>query len=119
MIGASAPHRQWSYAPPSWARDTRVWERAVEIALGPAVDAPACVVHRDFHPGNVLWVRGRLSGVVDWRHTSIGPGVVDVGHTRLNLFFADTDLAASFTATWESVAGCTYDPWAAVASVGG
>jgi len=43
-----------------------VWERAVEISRGPAPDLPAVLLHRDFHPGNVLWRYGRVSGVVDW-----------------------------------------------------
>jgi aminoglycoside/choline kinase family phosphotransferase len=43
-----------------------------------------CFLHRDFHPGNVLFTgagRGlRISGVVDWVETSWGPADLDVAH---------------------------------------
>jgi hypothetical protein len=50
-------------------------------------DPPAhrsCFLHRDFHPGNVLFNRHdntlRVSGVVDWVETSWGPADLDVAH---------------------------------------
>ena len=68
-----APYRQENYRPPGWARYPRVWERAVEISRAPAPDLPAVLLHRDFHPGNVLWRYGRVSGVVDWLGACSGP----------------------------------------------
>ena len=41
--------------------------------------------HRDYHPGNVLWSRGQVSGVVDWTHACHGAPAVDVAHCALNL----------------------------------
>jgi aminoglycoside phosphotransferase (APT) family kinase protein len=35
--------------------------------------------------GNVLWLDGEVSGVVDWLHVSIGSPLVDVGHCRGNV----------------------------------
>ena len=32
----------------------------------PSLSAERVFVHGDFHPGNVLWQRGRVTGVVDW-----------------------------------------------------
>ncbi len=43
------------------------------------------VIHRDFHPDNVLWSDGRISGVVDWANACLGPAAVDVAHFRVNL----------------------------------
>ena len=80
-----APYRQASYRPPAWARYPRVWERAAEISRGPAPDLPAVLLHRDFHPGNVLWRHGRVSGVVDWQGACAGPAAADVAHCRVNL----------------------------------
>ena len=111
------PYSQTSYAPPAWARSPAVSERAVEVCHGPAPSEPSTFVHRDFHPGNVLWQRGRLTGLVDWRHTCVGPPVVDVGHLRLNLFFSDRDPAELFTKTWERLTTRTYDPWADVVAI--
>jgi Ser/Thr protein kinase RdoA (MazF antagonist) len=79
-----APHTQDSYQPPGWTRQPRLWERAAEISHGPAPDLPAVLVHRDFHPGNVLWQRGAVTGVVDWQAACTGPAVADIGHCRIN-----------------------------------
>ncbi|MEU3557600.1 phosphotransferase family protein [Streptomyces fragilis] len=61
-----------------------VWRRAVEVIRRPAPDHWACFLHRDFHPGNVLYSgegdRLRISGVVDWVETSWGPPDLDVAH---------------------------------------
>jgi aminoglycoside phosphotransferase (APT) family kinase protein len=48
-------------------------------------DYAPVLCHRDFHPGNVLWRDGRLSGVVDWTHSCVGPAAADVAHCRVNL----------------------------------
>lgn len=73
--------------PPEWAGDVRLWERAIEAAgPDPKPTGPdAYFIHRDFHPGNVLWERGRVSGLVDWVEACLGPPAVDAAHCRLNL----------------------------------
>ena len=114
-----APYGQDSYSPPAWSSQPRVWERAVEIAQGPPPDDKPVVVHRDFHPGNVLWRRARVTGVVDWPATSVGPGSVDVGHCRANLLRFGLHVAERFTRRWERLTGLTYDPWADVVTVVG
>jgi aminoglycoside phosphotransferase (APT) family kinase protein len=72
-------------APPAWLPATATWRRAFELAAGPAPAARGCFIHRDDHPGNTLWSRGRLTGVVDWTQASWGPAAVDLGHLRWNL----------------------------------
>ena len=114
-----APYRQENYRPPGWARYPRVWERAVEISRGPAPDLPAVLLHRDFHPGNVLWRYGRVSGVVDWLGACSGPAPADVAHCRINLLTMGTEVASRFTVRWEQVAGATYHPWGDVVTVVG
>ena len=52
--------------------------------LVPATQAPT-FIHRDYHPGNTLWLRDRFGGAVDWTSASWGPPWVDVGHMRWNL----------------------------------
>lgn len=119
VIGPFAPYAQASYDPPSWARHPRVWERAAEIFHAPAPDLPAVFIQRDFHPGNVLWRRGAVSGVVDWQAASVGPAVVDVGHCRANLLGFGADVSERFTGLWEQVSGSTYHPWADVVAIVG
>ncbi|MFJ9776394.1 phosphotransferase family protein [Kitasatospora sp. NPDC101157] len=61
-----------------------LWERAVQVIGRQAPAHRPCFLHRDFHPGNVLFTGdgGQLavSGVVDWVETSWGPADLDVAH---------------------------------------
>jgi aminoglycoside phosphotransferase (APT) family kinase protein len=114
-----APYRQDSYRPPGWARYPRVWERAVEISRGSAPDLPAVLLHRDFHPGNVLWCRGRVSGLVDWLGACAGPAPADVAHCRVNLLAMGIEVTERFTVSWERVAGTAYHPWGDVVTIVG
>jgi hypothetical protein len=114
-----APYRPDSYRPPGWARYPRVWERAAEISLGPAPDLPAVLLHRDFHPGNVLWRRGQVSGVVDWMGACAGPAAADVAHCRVNLLTMGAEVMERFTVMWERVAGAGYHPWGDVVTIVG
>src|SRR4029077_21087289 len=114
-----APYRQENYRPRGGARSPRVGERAVEISRGPAPDLPAVLLHRDFHPGNVLWRYGRVSGVVDWLGACSGPAAADVAHCRLNLLTMGAEVAERFTVSWERAAGTAYHPWGDVVTVVG
>jgi aminoglycoside phosphotransferase (APT) family kinase protein len=61
-----------------------VWRRAVDVIRRDPPAHRACFLHRDFHPGNVLFTGEaedlRISGVVDWVETSWGPADLDVAH---------------------------------------
>lgn len=76
---------------PAWAADRQTWERAIEIALKPSAHRQSTFIHRDYHPGNVLWSLARrgaqrhISGIVDWTSASFGSPAIDVGHMRWNL----------------------------------
>ncbi|HTT90862.1 MAG TPA: aminoglycoside phosphotransferase family protein [Acidimicrobiales bacterium] len=111
------PYEQSNYEPPAWSRTPVVWERAVEIFHGPALSSGRVFIQRDFHPGNVLWNRGAVSGVVDWQDACTGPAVADVAHCRANLFRYGLDVADRFTAIWERFSGLRYDPWAEVVGI--
>jgi hypothetical protein len=87
--GALGDYRPWGLddltePPPGW-NATDVWARALEIARRAVPAHRRVLCHRDFHPGNVLWHHGRVSGVVDWTHACTGPAAADVAHCRLNL----------------------------------
>jgi aminoglycoside phosphotransferase (APT) family kinase protein len=108
-------YAQRSYEPPSWAREPRAWRRAVEIFHGPdRAEATACI-HRDYHPGNVLWQAGRVTGIVDWPSASIGSPSIDVAHCRANLLGRfGVEVADRFTQHWEALSGRRFNPWADV-----
>ena len=68
----------------AWTRPEKVqgvrgplWERAVDVIRQDPPPYEGCFLHRDFHPGNVLFTGAgadlRISGVVDWVETSGGP----------------------------------------------
>jgi aminoglycoside phosphotransferase (APT) family kinase protein len=106
--------------PPTWAARPALWERAIEVHQGPQPEARERLIHRDYHPGNVLWEGSRLTGVIDWANTSRGAAAADVGHCRLNLHGQFDDAADRFLAAWWAVSGETgYHPyWDIVAAVG-
>jgi aminoglycoside phosphotransferase (APT) family kinase protein len=99
--------------PPAAARNTRLWERAIQrYHDGPPPHEPT-FIHRDFHSGNVLWRDRGVTGVVDWIECCVGPAAADVGHCRHNLADgASFDAADAFLRAWQAVAGVdSYDPW--------
>ncbi len=119
--GAVPPYSgytQQSYDPPAWATRPGVWTRAVEIFHGPSLDPAAAFIHRDYHPGNVLWRAGRVTGIVDWASASMGPPSVDVGHCRGNLIgLFGLEVADAFTAAWEALSGERYNAWGDVMTI--
>lgn len=116
-LGEFFVYGQREYRPPKWATMPKVWERAIEIFHGPTLEADRCFVHRDFHPGNVLWHRGRITGVVDWESGCIGPPSIDISHCRANLLGYAPELAAEFTAFAEAALDREFHPWADIASL--
>ena len=68
---------------PASATRPAVWEAAFAILRQQAPEPATCFIHRDFQPFNLLWRRGRLTGVVDWARSCTGPADFDPGHCRL------------------------------------
>jgi aminoglycoside phosphotransferase (APT) family kinase protein len=98
--------------PPGWSARPELWARAFEVAAGPPPAGPPCFIHRDYHPGNTLWERGRLTGVVDWTGGSWGPPSVDLGHMRVNLASdLGLELADRFLAAHRALTGFDHHPW--------
>ncbi|MGW7692673.1 phosphotransferase family protein [Streptomyces asiaticus] len=72
--------------------DAAVWAAAIDVIRRPAPPYEGRFLHRDFHPGNVLFdvppprpAAARITGVVDWAATSWGPADLDVAHCSANL----------------------------------
>ncbi|MEW1722281.1 aminoglycoside phosphotransferase family protein [Streptomyces sp. NPDC093109] len=70
--------------PPEGA-DAAVWAAAREVIRRPPPPYEGRFLHRDFHPGNVLFDGPRITGIVDWVETSWGPADLDVAHCSTNL----------------------------------
>ena len=71
--------------PPPNSRRSDLWREAIAVARTPPASTEAVFIHRDYHPGNTLWLGDRLSGIVDWTSASWGPPGVDVGQLCVNL----------------------------------
>ena len=70
---------------PRWSTDDGLYKRAFEILREPAPSYEPAFIHRDYHPTNVLWVDGEVTGIVDWVETSTGPVDLDLAHCASNL----------------------------------
>lgn len=70
---------------PDWSQSRDAWNQAIAVARGPRPPTDEHLIHRDYHPSNILWHDGRITGVVDWVNACQGPAGVDIGHCRRNL----------------------------------
>ncbi len=91
-IPASVPIRDFSpyyqgcsLEPPAGTTCRDAWARAFEVHAGPPPVQERGFIHRDYHPGNVLWSGESLTGIVDWASASRGSPEADVAHCRVNL----------------------------------
>jgi hypothetical protein len=92
--------------PPSWSEHPELWKHAFDVVLGPEPDEQSCFLHRDYHPTNILWQNGQVSGVVDWVNACCGPAGVDLAHCRGNLVpLYGVDVADRFLEIYIELAG--------------
>ena len=97
---------------PATARRPELWRAAIGILQQEPPRRPTVFIHRDFQHFNLLWARGRLTGVVDWSVASTGPREIDVGHCRLNLaVLFSAGWAERFRLAYEAETGRVTDPW--------
>lgn len=114
---------RWQFAPysdassldtSSWSTVPDKWRAAADIVMGLRPLSPLHFIHRDYHPANVLWTGGEVSGIVDWVNGCIGPAGIDVGHCRVNLAqLHGIQTADDFLKSYMSYAGAsfTYEPY--------
>jgi aminoglycoside phosphotransferase (APT) family kinase protein len=123
-----APYPLGMHRPPAWASLPEVWERAIDVLEDPASLVAASggerrFIHRDYHPGNVLWDLEAVSGLIDWVNASIGSPWADVGHCRVNIASElGQDAADRFLELYRTASGRTddYHPyWDISAAIGG
>lgn len=90
--------REPNLARPDWFTDDALWVDATSRADAGLSGSADRFIHRDFHPLNVLWDHGSVSGVVDWLHACHGPIELDIAACRVNLALtAGVDAADEFT----------------------
>jgi aminoglycoside phosphotransferase (APT) family kinase protein len=104
--------------PPPVATSPVLWERAIELWHSAMPAYTPTFIHRDFHPGNVHWLWGRLAGVLDWANACRGPRGCDLAHCRGNLLdLGGLDAADRFVAAYRSITGEPYQPYWEMASI--
>jgi len=78
------PYQAWTSPERVRTHGGALWERAVDVIRREPPAYEGCFLHRDFHPGNVLFTGAgeelRVTGVVDWVEASWGPADLDVAH---------------------------------------
>lgn len=98
--------------PPAAARRPGLWKRALELRETARPEYRTTFIHRDFHPGNILWLRGRCSGVVDWAEACRGPAGCDVATCRGDLIrLCGVEVAEEFRHAYEATTDQVHHPY--------
>jgi aminoglycoside phosphotransferase (APT) family kinase protein len=83
-----------------WDAAVTDWPRVAQAA------SEAVLVHGDYWPGNMLWVRGELVGIVDWEQPRVGNPARDVATCRGDLWVLFGQAAADeFLGEYEHAIG--------------
>lgn len=108
------------YVVPPWSGDPGPWRDAFALLRTPVPAYEPTFLHRDFGPHNVLWSDGRVTGLVDWVETSVGPAWLDVAHGSTNLALRHGSEAADrFAGAYVERTGRTPQPYFDVMDVVG
>ena len=85
-----------------WDAVVGLWPRVRESGRA----WPRALLHGDYWPGNTLWLRGRLVGLVDWAEPQLGDPAQDVATCRgdLTIMFGP-QVAADFLRCYEKASG--------------
>jgi aminoglycoside phosphotransferase (APT) family kinase protein len=92
------------------ALDRSLWVQAMDYLAQTPAPAGTHLIHRDYHPHNVLWTDGTPTAIIDWSNASIGHPDMDCGHMRANLAVSyGLDAAERFRQAYESTSGRIFD----------
>jgi Ser/Thr protein kinase RdoA (MazF antagonist) len=78
----------------------RVWPAITANARELAAGGAHGLVHHDLHPGNVLWRRGEVTGIVDWPMAGRGFAAYDRAYLRLDVSLCLGLAAGDAVAAW-------------------
>jgi len=94
LHGTDTAPMKWKYSSynniaalqvPDWTNCPDSWRKIIKRVQGDVPSYTPRLIHRDYHPTNVLWENGKVSGIVDWVNCCYGPAGIDTGHCRVNL----------------------------------
>ncbi|QGN34415.1 phosphotransferase family protein [Microlunatus sp. Gsoil 973] len=97
---------------PAGAQKPAVWQAAFNaMESAPPADV-AVFLHCDYLPVNLLWSRGKITGLTDWNGIHRGSRAIDVGQCRRYLAaLYSPEWAEELRSRYESIAGVLLDPW--------
>lgn len=92
---------------PQWIEKPELWQKAVSIRQKPLPQHDSlCLIHRDYHPGNVLFQNGKMSGIVDWINVCRGVAFVDLAICRIDVMcLQGVEAANQLMAYYEDTTG--------------
>ena len=94
------------------APNPALWKAAFDVMEEPPPKDTAVFLHCDLLPVNMLWSRGRITGLIDWNGIYRGSRAIDIGHTRRYLAaLYSPDWSEQLRSAYESIAGVALDPW--------
>lgn len=94
------------------AQKPAVWKAAFGLMAAAPPKDTAVFLHCDLLPVNMLWSRGRITGLTDWNSIHRGSRAIDVGHCRRYLAtLYSPEWAEQLRSIYESIAGVSLDPW--------
>ena len=102
-----APYRtRERIASPPFSTRPGLWERVAAVLDAPWPHHRETFIHRDYHPGNVLWDGTRVTGAVDWATAAWGPPGIDLARMRVNLaLHMGKDIADRFVVPYVAAGG--------------
>lgn len=105
-----APRGQFQV--PVGAQKPAVWKAAFDAMELPPPEDDAVFLHCDYLPVNLLWSRGKITGLTDWNSIHRGSRAIDVGQCRRYVAsLYSPDWAEELRSRYESIAGVPLHPW--------
>ena len=77
----------------------------------PPPKGTAVFLHGDLLPVNMLWSRGKITGLTDWNAIHRGARAIDVGTAGYLAALYSPAWSEQIWSLYESIAGVTLDPW--------
>ena len=106
LPGYATYRRTEPISSPAFSTRPGLWERVNTFLDPPGPAHTRTFIHRDYHPGNILWDGARLTGVVDWATAAWGPPGIDLARMRLNLAMTHgATIADRFTEAYVTAGG--------------
>ena len=76
-----------TWRPPNLREPSPLTDRTIAAIQShlPGVSWQPVLMHGDFHPGNTLWDRDRLTGIADWCESRLGPASCELATCRVDV----------------------------------